>query len=240
MPTPMKPKSVEPAAINPLCQSNQPVALVGAGPVDPDDLALAERLTDGFIAADGGAATLLAAGIAPWGVIGDMDSLDPETRAQVPRDLVHAVTEQDSTDFEKCITRIEAPLIFALGFSGGRMDHLLAVFNAMVRHPDRRCIVLGREDIAVVLPASLTLPLPDGTAVSLYPMREVAGTSEGLVWPIEGLTFRPDGQIGTSNRSTDEPVALTMSAPGMLLLLPRSNLGVLLAALETAPRWPAL
>ena len=141
------------------------------------------------------------------------------------------MAEQETTDFEKCLTRIDAPAVLAVGFAGHRMDHTLAVWNALVRHADRRCVVIGAGDIAFLAPERLRLDIPAGTRLSLFPLAPVTGQGSGLAWPIDGLDFAPDGRIGTSNRA-DGPVDLTFSAPRMLVLLPRRCLDAALAALS--------
>lgn len=221
---------------DPLVRAAGPVTLVGGGPVDAAQLTQAVALAPVIVAADGGAAAVLAAGHCPEAVIGDFDSLDDQTRAAIPADRLHHIAEQDSTDFHKCLSRIEAPLVLALGVAGGRMDHLLAVFNVLARTPQCRAIVIGPEDVCVLAPPALTLDLVPGTAVSLFPMAPVTAESTGLHWPLGGLDFAPDGQSGTSNQA-DGPVTLVTHAPRMLLLLPVAALEPLMDGLARAPGW---
>ena len=183
-----------------------------------------------LVAADGGANLAVASGVIPDAVIGDMDSISPEARVLIPKARLHHIAEQDSTDFEKCLRHIKAPAILAYGFTGGRLDHELAACTALVRHPEQRCILIGDEDICFLAPASLNLDLPKGTRLSLYPMGEVTGTSEGLKYPIDGITFSPATQVGTSNEVTGS-VKLTFNARVMLVILPRDALPILLKAL---------
>lgn len=228
--------TVDPPGVVPVLSAQDPVLLVGAGPVVPEDLKAARGFCQRIVAADGGAVALHAAAIRPDAVIGDMDSLPRAVQAQLDHRTLHPVAEQDSTDFEKCLTRIDAPLVLAVGFSAGRMDHLLSVINAMVRHPKRRCILVGSADVGLQLPPSLHVPLDPGTTVSLFPLAEMTVTSRGLHWPTAKVQFRPDGQVGTSNRATG-PVELATPAPGMLLFVPRNNLGLMVLALKAAPGW---
>ncbi len=206
------------------------VTLFGAGPIVPRDIEEILAIAPVLIAADGGANAALAAGHVPEAVIGDFDSLSAEFRHSIPSERLFLVTEQDSTDFEKCLSRIDAPLTLALGFTGRRLDHELAVYNALVRYPDHPCIVLGSHDLAFAAPAEVALDLAPGDRVSLFPMAEVTGRSEGLRWPIEGLRLAPDGRVGTSNVAIG-PVRLSFDGPGMLIILPRRALGVARAAL---------
>lgn len=225
------PFSSGPDAPAPLLRSEAPVALVGAGPVPPEALADCLARAGAAVAADGGAGVLLAAGRVPDAVIGDLDSLSARDRALLPAGRVHRVAEQDSTDFEKCLLRIDAPLVLATGFLGARADHALAALSVLARGVGPPCVVLSVEDAVCHLPARLALDLAPGTRVSLFPMAPVAGLSEGLRWPIEGIAFKPAGRVGTSNEALGGSVRLAMNGPGMLLIVPRAALGALLAGL---------
>lgn len=210
-----------------LVHSENPVLLVGGGPIPAWAVAEARARVQLVIAADGGADRALAAGLTPDVLIGDMDSASAAARRAVPRQI--AVSEQDSTDFVKCLTRIRAPLILGLGFVGGRVDHELAALSGLVQHPGVPCVLLGDEDVIAHVPPHLSLDVGAGMRVSLFPMDEVRGRSTGLEWPVDGLTLAPAGQIATSNRTTG-PVTLDLS-PGCLILLPRDGLGPLLKGL---------
>ena len=79
-----------------------------------------------------------------------------------------------------------------------------------------------------------------GSRMSLYPMGLVEGQSQGLEWPINGLSFAPDGRVGTSNRATGEEVELLFTAPKMLVIQPVSELDRTVQALLCSDvRWPA-
>lgn len=202
----------------------QAVTLLGGGAFRPADLRDALALAPLLVAADGGADTALANGIEPAAVIGDFDSLSPGTRARIPPERLHEISEQDSTDFDKALRHIDAPLVLAVGFTGARLDHELAAFHTLVARPEHRCIVLGEEDVVFHLPPRIALDLTAGTRVSLFPLAEVTGRSEGLRWPIDGLVFHPARRIGTSNAAMGGPVTIRTDGPGLLALLPRSSL----------------
>lgn len=208
----------------PIVHSTTGVTLVGGGPVSPRDLRAALRRAPCPVAADSGADRCLAAGVQPHAVIGDFDSISPAARAALPEDRLHRMADQDTTDFEKALQTVSAPLILAVGFAGARMDHGLAVLNALVRYPAQACIVIGPKDIAFAAPPRLTLHLRTGDPLSLFPLAATTGTSAGLFWPIKGLGFAPWGMIGTSNRVSAPEVQLAFDQPGMIVLLPRSRL----------------
>lgn len=221
-----------------LFESQAPVTLVGGGAATRADLSEARALAPEVVAADGGARLCLAAGVMPEAVIGDMDSLDPSTAATIPDDRIFHIAEQDSTDFDKALRSVAAPLVLGVGFLGKRVDHQLAALNRLVARPDRAVILLDQEDVVCHLPPQLSLSLPAQTRLSLFPLAPVTGRSTGLHWPIDGLAFAPGDRVGTSNHTTGD-VTLEMEGPGMLLILPRACLTALASALRRAVLWPA-
>jgi thiamine pyrophosphokinase len=217
----------------PIVHSSDPITLVGGGPVGPDDLKQAVSLTAMVIAADSGASVALAQGHVPHAVIGDMDSIAPRDLARIPPDRLFPIQEQDSTDFDKALRNIDAPLILAVGFLGARVDHQLAAFNALVRHADRPCILIGQDQLVFHIPAQIRLELNRDDVVSLFPMQPVTGRSTGLAWPIDGLDFAPARRVGTSNRALGT-VQLWMDGPGMLAIVPRAGLARLMPSIASA------
>ncbi|WP_232897309.1 thiamine diphosphokinase [Pontibaca salina] len=194
------------------------------------DLELALSHAPVLVAADSGAITALDAGYMPQAVIGDLDSLDAEALARLPAERVHRITEQDSTDFDKALRNISAPVVVGIGFTGGRLDHQLAALNTLVRLSSRPCVLLGDKDLVFHAPRSLQLDLFSGERVSLFPMHAISGRSTGLKWPINGLALAPDGLIGTSNQATGA-MTLELDSDGMLVMLPRTNLAEVMRAI---------
>ena len=223
-----------------IVHSLTPVLLVGGGDCAPDQLGPLVRRAGAVVAADGGAEVLLSSGHFPDAVIGDMDSLSDAARARLPADRMHEISEQDSTDFDKCLRSIDAPLVWGAGFLGARLDHQLAAMTVLARHPDRRCVLIGAEDVVMLAPPRLSLDLDPGTRFSLYPLGPVSGRSTGLRWNIDGLAFAPDRMTSTSNEVAAPRVDLWLDAPRMLLILPVAAFPELERALERSDaRWPA-
>ena len=220
-----------------IVQTPEIVTLVGASPAHKGDLSTALAYAPILVAADGGAEMVLNYGKTPKKIIGDFDSIDKAILAKIPVGDRHHVAEQDSTDFEKCLARIRAPLILGVGFLGNRLDHQMAAFNALVRNPGGPCILIGESDVVFHAPSALELTLAAGTRLSLFPMAPVSGRSKGLQWPIDGVDFAPAGRIGTSNRVVSGAVHLAFERRGMLVILPRAALGEAVRAL--APAAPA-
>ncbi|MGC3939369.1 thiamine diphosphokinase [Roseobacter sp. EG26] len=226
---------------NKIIHKLEPITLVGGGAVGKDDLQLALDIAPTCVAADSGADVALAAGVELSAVIGDMDSISEAARRRIPSSKFHRIPEQMSTDFDKALRHIETPLVLAVGFMGRRVDHQLASLHTLVMRPDRPCLILSDRDVIFLCPRVFKLDVSAGTRVSLFPMGEVHGRSEGLEWPIDGLTFSPTGTSGTSNRATGDLV-LEVDAPSLLCILPRELIRPVaqkLVALPEHARWPA-
>lgn len=208
------------------------VTLMAGGPVTGRDVVLARKRAPILVAADGGADRALACGIMPDAVIGDFDSLSAGGRARIGADRLHAIAEQETTDFDKALRSIRAGFVIGLGCLGGRLDHSLAVLNTLVRSA-QACVLLGGPDVVFAAPPGrrLALKMAVGARLSLFPMGQIGGLSQGLEWPIDGLSLAPDAQIGTSNRVVAREVVLRFDQPGMIVILPRRYLDTALAAL---------
>ena len=213
------------------------VTVLGGGESSAETVEEVLRLAPILVAADGAAGRALELGLMPDAVIGDFDSLDPDMATRIPQDRLHRITEQDSTDFDKCLRNIAAPFVLAAGFMGARRDHELAAYNALIRRATQRVLMVGEHDVCFVAPPDLRLDVAPGTRVSLFPMAPVAGTSDGLRWPIGGIGFAPDGRVGTSNEATGGALRLRFEQPGMLVILPRALLIPALSAVRAAPGW---
>jgi thiamine pyrophosphokinase len=218
-----------------IVQSSGGVTLVGGAPVSAALFRISQQRAPMVVAADGGANRCFARGVRPEAVIGDMDSISDAARAAVGANRLHPIPEQDTTDFDKALRSIDCPFVIALGFIGARVDHGLAVLTTLVRQA-RPCVLLGPQDVVFHLPRRLHLDLRPGDRFSLFPLAPVTGRSTGLDWPIDGLNFAPDARVGTSNRVSTGPVALDVSGPGMLCILPRARLDQVLIALTGAAR----
>ena len=221
-----------------IVSENEPITIVGGAHFSQRLLMESLERAPIVYAADGGANLCMQYGCQPKQVIGDLDSISPSLRSKIEPSRVIHVAEQDTTDFEKLLIRVDAPFMLAIGFMGGRIDHQMAVQTVLTAYAHRKIICVGDEEVMFVLPPEIDLPLDAGTRVSLYPMAPVQLRSTGLYWPTDGLSFAPDGQIGTSNQATG-PVTLWPSAPRMLVVLPKNCLDIAIDAVQAVPYWDA-
>lgn len=215
------------------------LTLLGGGSVTSGELAIARKIAPILVALDGGAEIALQHGITPEAVIGDFDSLSDAAAALLGPASLHQIDEQDTTDFEKALARVAAPLMLGVGLTGLRRDHELAAYHALLRFADKRCILLARSDVIALCPPHLTLDLPADTRVSLFPLTPVIAHGSGLRWPLDALVLAPGRRIGTSNAASGGAVEIRVDAPGLLVILPVGKLDALIAGFQANPAgWP--
>jgi thiamine pyrophosphokinase len=195
--------------------------IVAAGAIDDEALAmLTERAAGGperplIVAADGGAARCLAAGVRPDIVVGDLDSLDSSGRAGLDElgvELRVAKADKDESDMElSLLTALEAGVtrITVLGALGiERPEHGIA--NLLLLADSR----LDGLDVSLVGPGSrlarigsldgpgeMVVTGSAGDFVSLLPLgATVDGVSSvGLRFPLHGETLPLGPSRGLSN-----------------------------------------
>jgi thiamine pyrophosphokinase len=183
----------------PMLTYSQPVIALGGGSYDA---AMIQPLLANhpLIAADSGADAARSMGIMPDYIIGDFDSIsDP---SQFPSDRLIPMSAQDSTDLEKTLSCLRAPLCLGFGFLGRRFDHSLAALHALARC-QTPMILIGRHDAVMYCRKDFSGLLPVGERLSVWPLvRQGFLASTGLEWPLDGLLLEAGKQIGTSNRIT--------------------------------------
>lgn len=211
-------------------QFDSPVFLVGEGELGERQFRSLYSESHPLIAADGGANVLREFNVVPYAVIGDMDSLKDRDFFEA-NSRVLQIEEQDSTDLEKCLMEVEAPLYFALGFIGKRFDHTLEVLHIMEKYAHKQIVFFSKEDVIVRLPRSFTIELPIGTRLSLYPLkRTLLLGSKGLKYPLDGLTLEQGQMIGTSNETTEIHVHIEQTEEGLIAIVPIEHVSALLAS----------
>ena len=204
---------------------NEPVTILGGAGFSNEDLEDCLTSASILIAADGGANYLKEKNYRLRHIVGDLDSLDNESYWKSHGTNFIKITEQETTDFEKCLYSINAPTYFCIGFIGRRADHFLATCSSLVKYHSKNIILVGSHDIIFHIPKTFEMALPIGTRLSLFPMRKVIGLgSSGLKWSISGLEFDPSNRTGTSNKLSSDKVKIELSDDGMLIILPRSSL----------------
>jgi thiamine pyrophosphokinase len=204
--------------------------IVANGHVEPDErYGHLLRADDLVIAADGGAVLARQLGLAPQVVIGDLDSLPSELRAELEAHECQFVAHsprKDETDTELAIRHaVErgAGEVVLLGAVGDRLDHTLAnVF--LLGLPDLagiRTTIVSADSETWLLRGGGELEIRGrpGDTVTLLPVGQdaVGVSTEGLEWPLDGDTLPFGPARGVSNVMTAPEARVTLRQ-GLLLV----------------------
>ena len=165
------------------------------------------------VAADSGLIAAEESGYKPAFVIGDMDSLEDQSRlsAYPPERVIRYPHDKDYTDTELAFSfAIEKGCedIWLIGGGGGRIDHLFAIRSLFERERFPRRWITDAEDIYCIDSKAeqneLSLNLEKGAAVSVFPLGSTPwkAAGKGLKWPLDALTW-DRGFFGLSNVATD-------------------------------------
>jgi thiamine pyrophosphokinase len=173
------------------------------------------------VAADGGADRALRCGITPDAVVGDLDSLSTEARAELDPDALFPVHDVDTTDLQKaiafCVAR-GAELITVTGAGGGRADHALANLSVLFGdHGGARVRMVDERFTIEAVRGSTTVEGEPGTVVSLVAIGRCEGVrTRGLRWDLDGVVL-PFSAYGVHNEIRDSPATVSVAHGDLLL-----------------------
>jgi thiamine pyrophosphokinase len=198
------------------------LAILAGTDIDPQILTDWARSADVVLAADGAANRLLAAGIRPDAIIGDMDSLDPVIE-RADLELVHD-EDQETTDCDKLLaymgSRYSGNRLSLTGIEGDRFDHVIASLHSYSSFP-HRCRLVLRDGFGWCLESGSELKLETvpGQTVSILPILPCSGLKvSGLRWQ-PSPTLTPGGPTSISNEATGTAVSLTLQEGTSLVTL---------------------
>jgi thiamine pyrophosphokinase len=183
---------------------------------------------DSLIAADGGALPLLRMGRLPQVVIGDLDSLDADSQAELLAkgvELRRHPRAKDETDLELALLYAAergASSIDIIGALGGRWDHTLAnvALLALPELRGRRARLLADDQELFLVRDSATIDGRAGDTVSLLPLTPEAHgvTTHGMLYPLADATLRYEQARGISNVLLEPPGRVSLRE-GLLLVV---------------------
>jgi len=182
---------------------------------------------DLIIAADGGAIHLKQMNFIPHVIIGDMDSILPDTKLFYEKNktpIISYPARKNQTDTDLCIDfalEKKATEITLLGVTGNRLDHTLANLFLLRRLADlgiKAKIVDANNEIYLVTD-HLELTGEKGDPLSIIPVSDIITglTLEGLEYPLENASIPMGSSLGISNCFKETRATISISA-GVLLV----------------------
>ncbi|KAI9341297.1 thiamine pyrophosphokinase [Pilaira anomala] len=172
---------------------------------------------------------------------GDLDSIRPEVRSyyESKRVTITKVSEQDTTDFMKCISLLkekEEKLgqivcelntfcwkydIVATPALGGRFDQTIANINMLYLLKDqveRKFILVSDENLTMLLDKGAhhihCQPKLEGPTCGIMPIGSPATlTTKGLKWDMDELKCEFGGMVSTSNAIDNDIIEIVTDSP---------------------------
>ncbi len=182
----------------------------GIFPTHPVPLAWL-RDADLIVCCDGAAEKLVAHGLEPGIIIGDLDSVSPELKERF-RNILVPDTDQETNDLTKAVNWCIAAGIRAvaiLGATGIREDHTLGNISLLADYSSRiDAVMLTDTGSFRVYDRSVTITSHPGQQVSLFSIDpSLKVTSAGLIYPLNNLTLHSWWR-GTLNEADGDRFAL--------------------------------
>ncbi len=160
------------------------------------------------LAADGGANALTRLGVRPDAVIGDLDSIEADTRSWIGEERLHHRPDQDQTDFQKALAfafgDLEIDRLTVLGALGGRLDHTIGNLGVLASEARGSDLVLVTEKERVLATTTpVNLEATPGETWSFWAFDpSVLVTLEGVRWPVENALLTVGDRPSISNEAT--------------------------------------
>lgn len=180
------------------------------------------------ICADGGARHFLGMELLPDVIIGDLDSLDPETEKFFVAHRVKFVKfppQKDSTDTELAVEyalKQGAKEITLLGALGRRLDHSLANILLLVALAKGGVLarIIDEHNEIRACHESTTISGRAGELLSLIPLSEKVEdiSLEGVQYPLLGAALQLGSSLGVSNEFIASTATITFAAGTLLLI----------------------
>jgi len=205
------------------------VILANGTPPAADVLRRALARSALFLCADGGANTARALDARPAAIVGDFDSVTPETIAHYAGVTQVRDLDEERTDTEKAIEYALAQGAFdeitLLGATSGRLDHVLGHVGLLRKYLGRvRLVMESGDGRSYVADADVELQCPRGTVVSFFAVGSpVEGvTTENLRYRLENRRLDMGIQDSVSNVVEKTPAWIRIKR-GTLLVVEVSN-----------------
>lgn len=182
---------------------------------------------DILIAADGGSRHVLALGLMPHIIIGDLDSLDVDIQPLTKRgaQVIQFPTDKNETDLELAITHalgLNPTQIIIVAALGGRLDqtvgNIALLTDVRLAYLDAR-LDDGVEEIFFCRD-QVEVHGGSGDIISLIPWGgNVTGVlTRNLRWPLNGETLYANKSRGISNEMCSEEASIKIKSGSLLVV----------------------
>ncbi len=186
------------------------------------------KTADLIVAADSGAGHLKKTGYLPHVIVGDLDSIDPDTLTffQKSKVLIQSYpSRKNRTDMELCLDYAQdrgATHITMLAATGTRLDHTLANILLLAPLADAgiHVRIMDAHNEICLVKDRLELSGNPGDLVSLIPLTPtVTGvTLTGLSYPLKDHTLKMGATLGISNFFSGSVAQISIRSGTLLVI----------------------
>lgn len=183
-----------------------------------------------IIAADGAADKLIAKGILPDIIIGDLDSLNEnfhdrfslKVNSTLKSEII-GDSDQETNDFEKvlryCVDNNLHDLLIT-GFHGGDLEHSLNNWSVLMRFAAQlNLCVLDKSRYCIPVYRSVTFDCHRNEIISLIPQPSVLISTKDLQWELDREELALGKREGARNKAMGEYVELNIHEGSLLLCI---------------------
>jgi len=188
------------------------------------ELAGLASCSDPLLAADGGANHLARLGLRPVAVIGDLDSISPETRVWLGDEpLVHR-PDQDRTDLDKAVeyafNELGLKRLRVIAALGGRSDHDLGNLGLLARMAmGERLVFEGADQRVVAVTGEAELAAHPGETWSFWTYDPSVRVSiAGVRWPVERAALDAGRRPSISNEALQDKVHVLAEGGAVIVM----------------------
>ncbi len=176
-----------------------------------------------LLVADGAANNILALGLDPTKVIGDMDSFFMSNQQQIPQEKLLIIPDQETNDFEKilqyCIHNNYNDLLI-FGFHGGELEHTLNNWSVLKKYCKRlNLCIFDNNRYGIPIYESVELFVNVGEIISLIPQPMVQLRTHNLEWELHGEILELGKREGARNVAVGEHLTLEVLEGELLLFI---------------------
>ena len=177
-----------------------------------------------LLAADGGANHLARIGLRPTVVVGDLDSVSPNTRAWLGEECMVDRPDQDRTDLDKALEygfeELGITNLTVLAALGGRTDHDLGNLGLLARLAmSNRLTYEAADQTVLAVAGEASLAANPGETWSFWTFDPtVRVTVEGVRWPLDNVSIDAGNRPSISNEAVENYVEISATGGSVIVM----------------------
>ena len=177
-----------------------------------------------LICADGGANSAFKLGLVPDYIIGDLDSIFPETlKFYSDKSTIIKVKRQNDTDVEKCLKfaiRKKFTEALLLGVTGDRLDHTICNLGIVIKFYQKiKCNIVAENSYLTPTDNTIIMKSKAGETISIYAFdKQTKISSDGLKYHLRNSLLPFGEKESTSNVAIKNQVKLIVKG-GIIFII---------------------